>query len=95
MSWRIRSSSNPLSGKLGADHCAFIRDHAPATASADTDGPSTDDQAALTVVATRNAANDGSANVIDLNQTQLDGANLDGALLEFADLGGADLTGAN
>ena len=49
--------------------------------------PPTDIQAALTVVTTRNTANDGSTTVIDLQ-----GAELTGAQLTHAELNGADLT---
>ena len=80
--------------------CAFIRDHAPATAKRvfsppATAHPPTDIQAALTVVTTRNIANDGSATFVDLNHTKLIGARLSGATLIRADLIGADLTNAD
>jgi uncharacterized protein YjbI with pentapeptide repeats len=78
--------------------CAFIRDNAPATTTplvpASAHFP-TDIQAALTVITTRNAANDGSATVVDLNHTQLVGADLTGAYLYGANLVGAKLVGAN
>jgi uncharacterized protein YjbI with pentapeptide repeats len=61
--------------------------------------PSTDIQAALTVIGSRNPAHDGSA-VIDLKDTNLTGADLrfarlGGAELNDADLAGADLTQAS
>ena len=89
--------------------CAFVRDHAstatanppatPQTSSA-TSQPSTDVQAALTVVVTRNTAHDGSTTVVDFTRADLSGADLTGAGLSgadltSADLSGADLTGAN
>ncbi len=70
----------------------------------------TDVQAALTVVGTRNTANDGPTTLIDLNHaplanaqleylglsgTVLTGANLAGANLKYTDLARADLTGAD
>ena len=70
--------------------CAFVRDHAPATAAGgNPNGPPTDIQAALTVVTIRNTANDSSTTLVDFSDTQLTGARL-----SHADLDGAYLTGA-
>ena len=71
--------------------CAFVRDHAPAIATLAGNGPRTDVQAALTVVTSRNTANDGSTTIVDLADTQLVGANLVGANLVGADLFSANL----
>ncbi len=84
--------------------CAFVRDHAsavtarPSTSpptSAALGGPPADIQAALTVVGTRNIADDGSATVVDLTDAHLSGADLSGAHLSGADLTGTVFTKAN
>jgi hypothetical protein len=98
--------------------CAFVRDHAgtatapsarpsasPHTSSAFSPPQPTDIQAALTVVGTRNTADDTDATVVDfthadltgadLTRADLDGADLDGASLAGADLAQADLDNAN
>jgi pentapeptide repeat protein len=88
--------------------CAFVRDHAPSIPGRRggiPPPPPTDIQAALTVVGSRNTANDGHTTVVDLNHTQLasaqlvdasfPGANLFGANLTAAHLRGAILAGAN
>ena len=87
--------------------CAFVRDYvgAATTRSADSAAPRntspalgpppTDVQAALTVVGTRNTADDGSTTVVDFSGAYLYGANLAGAHLSGADFSGADLSGAN
>jgi hypothetical protein len=75
--------------------CAFVRDHADAyTLKKAPNRPTTDIQAALTVVGTRDIAHDGSATVIDLTNTQLTGADLDGLELARAEFTGVDLTDA-
>jgi uncharacterized protein YjbI with pentapeptide repeats len=93
--------------------CAFIRDQTAPTVKPKKSPPSnvpTDVQAALTVVGTRNTANDGSTTVVDLDHAQLihtqlrwldlvgadlAGTNLSGADLQLTNLSGADLDGAN
>ncbi len=87
--------------------CAFVRDRAPLIArqAFPPPPPPTDIQAALTVVGTRNTANDGHTTLIDLNHAQLAaaqlihtsfrGANLFGANLFDAHLRGANLSRAN
>jgi len=91
--------------------CAFVRDRAPApvtpygSRTTFPPPPSPDVQAALTVVTTRNTANDGHTTVVDLNHAQLafaqlyhapfHGANLFGANLIAANLRGAQLGGAH
>ena len=55
----------------------------------------TDVQAAITVVGTRNTANDGPTTLIDLNHAPVAGAQLEHLSLNGADLAGADLAGAN
>ena len=76
--------------------CAFVRDHAPETAAGgNPNGPPTDIQAALTVVTTRNTANDSSTTLVDLSDTQLTGARLSHADLSDADLSHADLSDAD
>ena len=77
--------------------CAFVRDQAPATAtpagtSLESAGLPTDIQAALTVITSRNTANDDSATVVDLSYTQLVGARLTDANLSNAFLFGANLS---
>ena len=75
--------------------CAFVRS-APATAAGgNPNGPPTDIQAALTVVTTRNTANDSSTTLVDLSDTQLTGARLSHADLSDADLSHADLSDAD
>jgi hypothetical protein len=87
--------------------CAFVRDRAPSIPGRRggiPQPPPTDIQAVLTVVGSRNTANDGHTTVVDLNHTQLAsaqlvdasfrGANLFGANLTAAHLFGANLTGA-
>lgn len=91
--------------------CAFVRDRTACTRPGlDTSRVPTDVQAALTVVGTRNIANDGYTTVVDLNGAQLanaqfsnlqfsnayfDGADLNGAHLAAADLTNAVLVGAD
>jgi len=80
--------------------CAYIRDNAPVHMSRTssrliTTSPqlSPDIQAALTVLATRNADRDGRA-VIDLDDSNLGGAQLTGADLSRAALAGTDMEDA-
>jgi uncharacterized protein YjbI with pentapeptide repeats len=88
--------------------CAFVRDQSsPAVKplKQSTPQPPTDIQAALTVVGTRNIANDGQTTVVDFDHAQLANAqlaflrlshaNLAGAGLRHANLAAARLTGAN
>ncbi len=74
--------------------CAFVRDHdkLPNRWSVPPIQPSTDIQAALTVVGTRNTANDGFTTVVDFSWTDLQGANLVGANFARAQLTDADFT---
>jgi hypothetical protein len=86
--------------------CAFVRDHAkaaiarsarPAVSPHPPPAPSqppTDIQAALTVVSTRDLANDGFATVVDFTRADLSGADLRDAELSGAHLSGADLANA-
>jgi Pentapeptide repeats (8 copies) len=77
--------------------CAFVRD-APTGVFAERHFPGrlpTDTQTALTVVATRNTAHDGPANVLDLNFANLPGADLIGAHLGGVHLISANLAGAH
>lgn len=78
---------------------AFVREQAPrknvpSTRTYASSTPAIDVQTALTVLATRNPAIDGSAS-IDLTTTNLSGANLYGADLAGVNLTGADLASAN
>ena len=92
--------------------CAFVRDHTNAATvksvhsptslpvSSAPSQPPTDIQAALTVVASRNTAYDGSNTIVDFSGANLTGANLTGANLTGANLTAArlidaTLTGAN
>jgi hypothetical protein len=78
--------------------CAFVRDQTAPAVKPRKPPPShvpTDVQAALTVVGTRNTANDGSTTVVDLDHAQLRNAQLRWLDLSGADLTGADLTSAN
>ena len=94
--------------------CAFVRDRTLSTLgpqkqatpqSPPLRAPSTDVQAALTVIGTRNTANDGKTTVIDidhatliralLNLVHFADANLIGTSFGEADLSHADLDGAN
>jgi hypothetical protein len=76
--------------------CAFVRDHANALViHSGPTPPPTDIQAAVTVVGTRDAANDGSATVVDLTFAQLTSVDLGGMDLAGANFTGADLTDAN
>jgi hypothetical protein len=78
--------------------CAFVRDQTAPAVKPRKPPPShvpTDVQAALTVVGTRNTANDGSTTVVDLDHAQLRNAQLRWLDLSGADLTGADLTGAD
>lgn len=82
--------------------CAFIRDNAPEphVKSSAPGKPTTDVQAALTVVARRDITHDGSQTLVDLTGAELSGANLLYADLDEANLSGVDLrnarlTGAN
>lgn len=77
--------------------CAFIRTQSPAGAS---DQPiTTDIQAALTAIGTRNPAHDGNATVdlhaVNATDAKLGNVNLAGSTLTGIDLTDADLTGAN
>lgn len=77
--------------------CAFVRDQtAPAVKpqKLPTSQVPTDIQAALTVVGTRNTANDGSATVVDLDHARLAGAQLWYMHLNDADFSSANLSGA-
>jgi uncharacterized protein YjbI with pentapeptide repeats len=82
--------------------CAFVRDETTSSANLTSLASQlpTDIQAALTVVGTRNTANDGPTTVVDLDRArltnaQLEALHLSGADLTSADLIGADLTGAH
>jgi len=83
--------------------CAFVRDHANAATVKSTYSPAspfpgqlpTDMQAALTVVGTRNTANDGHTTVVDLTNADFSGMILENEPLSGADLDGADLRGAS
>jgi uncharacterized protein YjbI with pentapeptide repeats len=77
--------------------CAFVRDRTISTLNPYKRPPlpPTDIQAALTVVGTRNAADDGPATVVDFGYTQLARAQLDHDNLTRAKLTWVDLTGAN
>jgi uncharacterized protein YjbI with pentapeptide repeats len=78
--------------------CAFARDPAaskPQPQESSASSMPTDVQAALTVVGTRNTANDGRTTVIDLNHALLARAQLEDLGLSGADLSGADLADAN
>jgi hypothetical protein len=91
--------------------CAFVRDHSTLPPTQEEEPPppgfqlATDIQAVVTVVGTRNIANDGHTTVVDLDNTQLAGgrfvrdrlghADLAGADLELTDLTRANLTSAN
>jgi hypothetical protein len=85
---RIMQDSPRDQSTVVAVLCAFVRDHAAASAAS---RPPTDIQAALTVVGTRNPANDGSTTVIDFTNANLHGANLYGANLHGAHLRGVNL----
>ena len=77
--------------------CAFVRDRAMSTRKSQKTlafPPPTDIQAVLTVVGTRNPANDGPAIVIDLNRTQLAVGQLEHGNFTRADLTRANLTRA-
>jgi uncharacterized protein YjbI with pentapeptide repeats len=77
--------------------CAFIRDQTASAAKPPTSSaalPPTDIQAALTVVATRNTANDGRTTTVDLNHTQLANSQVGFGNLAHANLTGANFTGA-
>jgi Pentapeptide repeats (8 copies) len=78
--------------------CAFVRDQtSPAVKPKEPprSQPPTDIQAAVTVVGTRNTANDGSTTVLDFYHAQLANAQLTSLQLSGADFIGATLTGAN
>jgi Pentapeptide repeats (8 copies) len=88
--------------------CAFVRNRTGsirAQRNASTYQTQTDVRAALTVVASRDRANDGTTTVIDFSNVRLPNAQLDllnlsqalftGAYLDNAGFSGADLTGAN
>jgi hypothetical protein len=78
--------------------CAFVRDQTAPAVKPRKPPPShvpTDVQAALTVVGTRNTANDGPTTVVDLDHAQLRNAQLRWLDLTGADLTGADLTRAD
>jgi hypothetical protein len=74
--------------------CAFVRDEAAKPAGPPGTPPPTDVQAALTVVGTRNAANDGPRKVVDFDHAHLAYANLNAANLNDTDLTGTDLAHA-
>jgi len=78
--------------------CAFVRDQTlPAGRPAKPPGPRprTDIQAAVTVVGTRNTANDGRAPVVDFDHAQLAHVSLSGLHLPRALLSGAVLSSAS
>lgn len=83
--------------------CAFVRDQSASIKKPPKSSfslPPADIQAALTVVGTRNAANDGHTTVIDFDRAQLANAiighdNLTGATFVAANLSGAWLTRAS
>ena len=81
--------------------CAYIRNQTTETAAkprrppTHAGQPPTDIQAALTVIDTRNGANDGTTTVVNLDQAQLTGAYLLSANFAHANLAGANLAGAN
>ena len=104
---RIMEDSSRDQPTVVAVLCAFVRDHAN-TATGQSPHPpatpqkapaprqlATDIQAALTVVGTRNAANDGSTTVVDFIDANLTSATLSGLDLGRADLFGANLTDAD
>jgi uncharacterized protein YjbI with pentapeptide repeats len=74
--------------------CAFVRDRSMPAQKPQIFRLATDIQAAVTVVGTRNRANDGRATVVDLDQAQLARGRFDHDNLTRAVLTGADLTGA-
>jgi uncharacterized protein YjbI with pentapeptide repeats len=107
---RIMQDSPRDQSTVVAVLCAFIRDHAkmatarpPHTSGTQSSvglTPSTDVQAALTVVTTRDSAHDGPNTVVDFTGANLPGADLfnadlNGAILTDVNLTGADLTDAN
>ena len=78
--------------------CAFAREPTASSPSPqESSAPSlpTDVQAALSVVGTRNTANDGRTTLIDLSHATLADAQLEFLRLTGADLSGAYLAGAN
>ncbi len=78
--------------------CAFVRDQTAGTSqarkSSDSHMPTTDVQAALTVVGTRNRADDGHSTVIDLTGANIAGTNLPGTQFGSAIFNDATLAGA-
>lgn len=97
---RIMQDSSRDQPAIVAVLCAFVRDQAalpPSSAPQEghTGRPTTDVQAAITVVTSRDTADDGAATVVDFSDADLSGANLAGANLAGADLSGADLSGAD
>ena len=77
--------------------CAFARNQSAQTLTSAKSSSlrlPTDIQAALTVVGTRNTANDGSTTIVDFDHALLAHANLSYFHLDAADLTGANLTGA-
>jgi hypothetical protein len=109
---RLMKDSPPDQPTVIAVLCAFVRDH-PVPAGRPTKppfpGPPTDIQAALTVVGTRNTAQDGQTTVdfdgaqlvfaqlsaLHLSRADFSKADLGATNLRGADLTGADLTGAD
>lgn len=81
--------------------CAYVRDHSKLPGPDHSSGGprvllvTTDVQAALTVVGSRDSANDGESTVVDLQNAYLVGANLTDADLVGAILFGANLNQAN
>ena len=78
--------------------CAFVRDQTKSSVRSPmrlTSQLPTDIQAALTVIGTRNTANDGLTIVVDLDRAQLPNALLDALNLSGANINSADLTGAS
>jgi uncharacterized protein YjbI with pentapeptide repeats len=78
--------------------CAFVRDQTKSSVRSPmrlTSQLPTDIQAALTVIGTRNTANDGLTTVVDLDRAQLPNALLDALNLSGANINSADLTGAS
>ena len=101
---RIMQDSTRDQPTVVAVLCAYVRDRGTAAyAKAHPSAPNTlftlspppaDIQAALTVVGTRNTADDGSTTVVDFTAAYLSGAYLSGAQLSHAHLFAANLTRA-
>ena len=101
---RIMQDSTRDQPTVVAVLCAYVRDRGTAAyAKAHPSAPNTlfilspppaDIQAVLTVVGTRNTADDGSTTVVDFTSAYLSGAHLSGAHLSHAHLFAANLTRA-